>query len=305
MNIATEQFHGCLLGIALGDSYGAAYEGGKLERLLWRLIGKTAKGKRRYTDDTQMSLDIATHFLACQRIKQDELARQFAASYRWSRGYGPAAAWLLKRVARGKDWRQLNRKKFSQGSYGNGAAMRAAVLALCYPGSITTMLQAVHDSAEITHAHPLAIEGAMHIALAAYAALHHQSPQQLLALLYQHSQCSEYQSRLTCCATLLEHRHYRADDIAEQLGHGMAATESTVTAIYFALRFLKQDFSAMLQAICELGGDTDTICAMAGAIWGAYHGSQAFSEPQLRSVENLTLLNHTAQQLYQRYSSTI
>ncbi len=46
---------GTLLASALGDAFGAPYEGGLPERLLWALIGGR-KGIRRWTDDTQMSI---------------------------------------------------------------------------------------------------------------------------------------------------------------------------------------------------------------------------------------------------------
>lgn len=58
------KFNGCLLGLALGDAFGAPREGGPLERLLWLLIGKTRDGCRRWTEDTQMSLDLAESLIA-------------------------------------------------------------------------------------------------------------------------------------------------------------------------------------------------------------------------------------------------
>ncbi len=70
-----DQYQGCFLGLALGDTLGAPYEGGPLERLLWKSIGKTKDGKLRYTDDTQMSIDIAASFLKHNAISQDHLAR--------------------------------------------------------------------------------------------------------------------------------------------------------------------------------------------------------------------------------------
>ncbi|KZN55777.1 ADP-ribosylglycohydrolase family protein [Pseudoalteromonas luteoviolacea] len=54
--------------------------------------------KQRYTDDTQMSIDVANSFIASQRIEQNHLAEEFAKSYHWSRGYGPSAAKLLKGI---------------------------------------------------------------------------------------------------------------------------------------------------------------------------------------------------------------
>src|SRR5688572_396147 len=127
-----DQFQGCLLGLALGDALGAPLEGGILERLLWRAIGVSRKGEMRWTDDTQMSVDLVESFLAQGRVNPDDLARRFAKSYRWSRGYGPGAAKVLKRIARGTDWRKANRSVYRDGSYGNGAAMRAPILGLIH-----------------------------------------------------------------------------------------------------------------------------------------------------------------------------
>jgi len=40
------KFKGCFLGLAIGDAFGAAYEGSFIEKLLWRVIGKTKDGKK-------------------------------------------------------------------------------------------------------------------------------------------------------------------------------------------------------------------------------------------------------------------
>ena len=110
-----DQFEGCLLGLALGDALGAPLEGGVVERFVWRLIGRTKNGEMRWTDDTQMSLDLAESLIAKGAVDPDDLAQRFARSYRWSRGYGPGAAKLLKRIARGSNWRAVNRSVFADG----------------------------------------------------------------------------------------------------------------------------------------------------------------------------------------------
>ena len=61
--INPNKYSGCFLGLAIGDAYGAPFEGGPIERLLWKAIGKTKDGKLRYTDDTQMSIDLAISFI--------------------------------------------------------------------------------------------------------------------------------------------------------------------------------------------------------------------------------------------------
>ncbi len=53
----TDRIIGSVLALALGDAFGAPYEGGILERAVWALIGRR-NGKRRWTDDTQMTIDV-------------------------------------------------------------------------------------------------------------------------------------------------------------------------------------------------------------------------------------------------------
>ena len=124
-----DKFRGCMIGLALGDALCAPFEGGLLESSLWRLIGKTKNKEIRFTDDTQMSNDIAKSIISYKKINQDAMALNFAQSYRWSRGYGPSAAKLLKNINKGQDWRKLNVKYFKNGSFGNDAAMRIAPIA--------------------------------------------------------------------------------------------------------------------------------------------------------------------------------
>jgi ADP-ribosylglycohydrolase len=146
-------FEGCVLGLALGDALGAPHEGGTLERLLWRLIGRTKLGEMRWTDDTQMTLDVAESLAKQGTVDPDDLASRFAASYRWSRGYGPTTSKVLKRVAKGGHWQQASRSVYRDGSFGNGAAMRAPVIGLFYANRNLELDDAARRSAIVTHAH--------------------------------------------------------------------------------------------------------------------------------------------------------
>ena len=64
MKLTLDQFAGCMLGLATGDALCAPHEGGLLERLVWRVIGRTSDGCLRWTDDTQMALDLAESLLS-------------------------------------------------------------------------------------------------------------------------------------------------------------------------------------------------------------------------------------------------
>lgn len=294
-----EQVQGCLLGLALGDALGAPYEGGVLERLVWRAIGKTRSGEMRWTDDTQMSVDLIESYLAQGTIQPDDLARRFAASYRWSRGYGPGAAKMLKRVARGADWREANRSVYRDGSYGNGAAMRAPMLGLIYSHRPHELAEAVRASAVVTHAHPIGIEGAQLVAGVTRLTVGKTSNQEIVAQAMAMGKLPEFQTRWEIVQTWLAGAsNVSTAEVRRRLGCGISAHESCLTGVYAALRFRERDFLDMLQFVIELGGDVDTIGAMAGAIWGAINGRHRLPAPSLAQLEQRQRLESLATSLH-------
>jgi ADP-ribosylglycohydrolase len=74
-------------------------------------------------------------------------------------------------------------------------------------------------------------------------------------------------------------------EVARQLGNGIAAADSCVTAIYLAARFMTAPFEDLLHFVARVGGDVDTIGAMAGGIWGASHGVTQLPAAQLQRLE--------------------
>ena len=294
-----DQCEGALLGLALGDAMGAPFEGGIVERCVWRLIGKAKQGRRRWTDDTQMSLDLAESLIANGTVMQDDLAQRFAASYRWSRGYGPGAARLLKRIARGADWRDANRAIYPDGSYGNGAAMRAPIVGLFYADRAGERSQAARDSAVITHAHPLGIEGAVMIAAVTARAVRSGVPNELLATAGAVCRADVFLERLDVARRWIEtEQSPSANQVARELGNGIAAAESCVTAVYVAARFMRDSFADMQSFIAACGGDVDTIGAMAGAIWGAANGAESLPPDQLHMLEQCERIRKVAGDLF-------
>ena len=251
--IELDKYIGCFIGLAIGDAFGAPYEGGPIERLLWRAIGKTKDGKLRYTDDTQMSIDVARSFLENNKINQQHLASTFANSYQWSRGYGPSAGRLLKKIKKGANWQEVNRAKFKSGSFGNGAAMRAPILAMCYPNETAELKSNVIMASEITHAHPLAVEGAQLIAMVTNAAIHGKDNESILTEI---SGCCEfkiYQDKIAFCIEAIKSTESQDNrSIKRRLGNGIAAAESSITAIYFALKYREQGIFKMLDKIYKL-----------------------------------------------------
>ena len=283
-----DRFEGCLLGLALGDALGAPHEGGPLERLLWRLIGTTVQGHMRWTDDTQMAIDVAASLAERGAVDADDLALRFARSYRWSRGYGPGAAKLLKRIRRGADWRQANRSVYPEGSFGNGGAMRAPMVGLFYARRPAEVADAARLSASITHAHPLGMEGAVLVASATALAFGGGRAREILQGAAAGCALDPFTSRLEVAATWLASasgEEPATADVARRLGNGIAASESCVTAVYLAARFLDRPFEELQGFVAAGGGDADTIGAMAGAVWGAANGAARLPAGALGKLE--------------------
>ena len=298
---ASDRFVGCLLGLALGDALGAAYEGGPLERLVWRAIGRTREGRIRWTDDTQMSLDAAESLIANGRLDPDDLALRFARNYRWSRGYGPSAARLLKRVARGMHWREANRTEHPEGSFGNGGAMRAPVVGLFYAGRRDDLAAAARLSASITHAHPLGMEGAALVASATAGALGGARPVEVVEQAARICVLGPFVTRLeTALRWLRSTAEPGPAEVAGHLGNTTAAGESCVAAVYLAARFLDRSFLELQAFVAAAGGDVDTIGAMAGAVWGAANGSARLPADELRRLEAVERLSAIAAALHAR-----
>ncbi len=281
-----DRFLGTVLGLALGDAYGAPYEGGILECALWFVIGSQS-GKRRWTDDTQMTIDVVESLLNCGQVDQEDLARRFAQSFRWSRGYGPGTARVLKRIRGGDPWEAAARSVYRDGSYGNGGAMRAPAVGLFFvTGSDDELVESAGAAAAVTHAHKLGREGAMLIALATALAHNDTSSREILERLCDIGKSPEFRQRLHKARDWLQaESRVSPRRVAAELGNGIAAARSCVTAVYLALAFRHRSFEELLGFTIRLRGDVDTVAAMACAIWGAARGSNVLPQARLNQLE--------------------
>lgn len=166
-----ERARGSLLGLAVGDAFGSMLDGYGAElarRAAKRLI--SMKRPWRWTDDTAMAISVVESLQERGTIDPDELASAFARRFdrEPDRGYGAGADKLLRRVVAGTGWRDAAASLFGgQGSYGNGAAMRAAPIGAFFAPDLERIRTEALRSAEPTHAHPDGAAGAVAVAVAA------------------------------------------------------------------------------------------------------------------------------------------
>jgi ADP-ribosylglycohydrolase len=177
--------------------------------------------------------------------------------------------------------------------------MRAPVLALFFARDRKGLIVAARTSARVTHAHPLGIEGAVLIALAAHALLEGRSTAQLLEIVRTECSTPEISERMKTATSWIESAQMPDPrDVATKLGNGITAPTSCPTALYVALRHMGTSFEAMMEFIISCRGDVDTIGAMAGALWGIVNGTERL--PQIR-LESRDMLLDVATRMFRRH----
>lgn len=154
------KFLGGMLGSALGDAIGELAFSYPSEKALWTIIKKT--DLLQYTDDTAMALGIAESLGERGTIDPHHLGETFRKNFErepW-RGYGPGPPTVFTLVRQGCSYQEAAQRLFGgEGSFGNGSAMRITPIGLFFYNSKDLFKRAT-QSAEVTHAHPLAKDGA-------------------------------------------------------------------------------------------------------------------------------------------------
>lgn len=275
------------MGHALGDALGAPFEGMPSD-VVYREFGPIRKALDHfpldvlsYTDDTEMSIAVAQTLVDDGAIDPARLADQFEKHYNPARGYGPGAQRILETMRDGGDWETLADGLFPGGSLGNGAAMRVAPVALLFHRDRAQMLEQARLSALPTHRHLVGIEGAHVAALAIAHTLNRDDfdHDRLFTTLRENVVSDEMSYALKIASRLAP------DDSLWTLGNGLEAHRSVPTSIVCFARNPDSFLDAISTAI-SLGGDTDTLAAMTGAISGARLGIAAIPEQLVNRLEN-------------------
>ena len=128
--------------------------------------------------------------------------------------------------------------------------------------------------------HPIAIDSAQLVAAAVAIAMR---PGKLnvaafLDELRQHAGTEEFRDQLELI--LLRGPRHTVDS----LGTGIEAHKSVGTAIA-AFGCCPEDYAGTIALCVDMGGDTDTIAAMAGAISGAHNGFEAIPDSLVKRIE--------------------
>ncbi|WP_051711456.1 ADP-ribosylglycohydrolase family protein [Streptomyces sp. NRRL S-350] len=273
-----------LEGLALGDGFGERWfplfrsPRDAFEQIRARRAPE--EGPWQWTDDTAMALSVFGVLTAFDSVHQERLAQAFGATYRADsgRGYGHGMHLLLPELARDPaSWRAAARGLFDgQGSLGNGAAMRVAPLGAWFHADLDEAAEQAALSAEVTHAHPEGIAGAVAVALAAALAARARSGgapagPELLAEVADRTPAGAVRDGLGRAVEVSPRTEaWRAADL---LGNGrrIRASDTVPFALWSAAHHL-DSLTDALWTTAEGLGDVDTTCAITGGVVAARTG---------------------------------
>ncbi|WP_313558519.1 ADP-ribosylglycohydrolase family protein [Miniimonas arenae] len=307
-----QRAHGALLGLALGDALGMPTQGLPFEEvrarygpLLTQLHPAPADHEiaaglpaGRVTDDTDQALLLARLLLAGHgevdqhRLAADLLAWEDAMRAAGSLDLlGPSTRRALDAVAAGAP-------VGTSGRWGDtdGAAMRIAPFGIAHPlGQLGAFVQGVHRAGRVTHDTGIAVAGAAAVAAAVSAAVDGADLAEatdlaieaahLGATLGHHVGGADVAARIGWALDVVaEHRLDGGLELVDELVGTGVATQEAVPAAFAVLALTPDDPWLTVRAAASLGGDSDTIAAMAGAIAGALHGADAFPADATRQL---------------------
>ncbi|MEU6369209.1 ADP-ribosylglycohydrolase family protein [Streptomyces sp. NPDC046931] len=256
-----------LRGLAVGDALGAQFFLPANYPLLQRR--ELPPGPWPWTDDTEMACSVVAVVAAHRRVDQDALARSLAEHHGAARRHEPAIDLLLERIAAGDDWRELAASLFrGHGSWGSGAAVRAAPLGAWYADDPEQATHQAEISAYPTHQHREAVVGAMAVAAAAALAADPAGPPSAEALLdgvVALVPKSAVGMGLRRARDMLDYGD--AATVAAVLGCGRRVTahDTVPFALWSAARALG-DYERGFWTTAQVGGDMDTTCAIVGSV---------------------------------------
>ena len=224
-----------MLGALVGDIVGSVYEFANTKSTDFELFTPLSS----YTDDSVMTLAVAkwlvedeAHTIHYLIYCMQELGNRYPNA-----GYGGNFGWWL---------RQDDPKPYN--SWGNGAGMRVSPVGL-YAKTLDEALALAAITASVSHNHPEGVKGAQAVASCVFLAKEGKAKTEIKAYVQN---------------TFGYNLNRKIAEIRPRYGFDVSCQGSVPESI---IAFLEgNSFEEVLRLAISLGGDSDTIGAMAGAI---------------------------------------
>ena len=236
-----------MIGAIAGDIIGQPYECRPIKTMDFPLLDEELN---RYTDDSVMTLAICKAILDAGKNAEDDILfeamknamQEYGRKY-WNAGYGGMfARWIVME----------NPQPY--GSYGNGSAMRVSSVAWIYRENLERALHVAKMSAEITHNHPEGIKGAVAATHCMWMSLNGLGKDEIRKEL-----AEKYYPLENSC-----------DEIRKTYFFDATCQGTVPVAIQCFLE--GNSYEQTVRLAVSMGGDSDTLAAIAGGIAEAYYG---------------------------------
>ena len=232
-----------MIGAIIGDIAGSRFEWHNIKTKEFELLMRDCH----FTDDTVMSLAVCEALMSCKSNHSD-LAEQTITYMQEIGNKYPHAGY-------GGSFRRWLRTKNPQpyNSWGNGSAMRVSGCGYAAE-SIEEAIQFSRMATEVTHNHPEGIKGAEATAVAVYLARAGKNILEIRDYINKHY----YPINFTL------------DSIRDSYTFDVSCQGSVPQAL--EAFFESSNFEDAIRNAISIGGDSDTIAAITGAVAEAYYG---------------------------------
>lgn len=253
-----------LRGLSVGDAYGQS-----LVMHAFRMPVGDGPGSWPWTDGTHMALSVVEALLAKGTLDPDSLSVALARRYGQEkhRGYAVGAVAVLEGLLAGEPWSMIAPTLFGgEGSYGSGAAMRAAPVGAFFAGDPPRAAMEIDRSSVVTHSHLEGRVGAVAVAVTA-AMLAAPDPPRGDALLRAVSAGLPRSRTRTAIEAALKFSAADADEAARRLGTGRQLTSvDTVPFCLWAVARHGRNYERAVTLACAPPGAQDAVGSIVGGL---------------------------------------
>jgi ADP-ribosylglycohydrolase len=302
-----DRFNGSFLGLAAGDALGMPTEGytseeiqtkfGSVRDMMPAPEGHFHTGllAGQYTDDTEETLILAESMIEASGFSGERFADKlmgwgsaWVLDERLNRGVGFTTKSSVEQMLSGTPWQESGLRIPTCGS-----AMRAAPIGLLYHCDLGIVSSYADLQSICTHCSPASRAGSIAIASGVALSLMGIPKQTILRIASDLSRRAdkEFADRLLWAGSLID---LDPADALSAIGNSPAVFETVPAAFYCFIRFDPEE--ALIRA-ANVGGDTDSIASMAGALAGAFYGTSWLPERWLSCLEGRERLSQTAERL--------
>ncbi|MGF7046030.1 ADP-ribosylglycohydrolase [Paenibacillus sp. DS2015] len=299
--INDDRFHGCFIGLAVGDALGTTVEfsaPGTFEPVK-DIVGGGVFGLQpgQWTDDTSMALCIMESLLQCEGFDPEDQMRRYVQWFR--KGHlsstgtcfdiGNATKQALLQFERTGEAYCGSSEPFSAG---NGSIMRLAPVLMYYVEDPNLAIEFAERSSRTTHAATECIEACSIMAAIIISGLHGSTKDEMLSPnVYSQWRTNQVLSKHVMDILAGSYKQ-KEPPMIQGTGYVIQSLEAALWAFFQSSSF---EEGALLAV--NLGNDADTTGAVYGQIAGAFYGYSGIPTSWCNKLAKKELMDQYIQEL--------